>query len=389
MTAALLQQGTKYVATTDPAQRQVITDNGLDPDRFVIKKSKAWDTKSGTNRSYEFGLDPTVAVIDDQFIDDLGDVAEARRAETFEQGVASAVKIIRQYKPSKNKGLVGHDAMVFNAADWQIGKAEESGFGTDETVRRIMDCLYQAERYVKAQRAMGNVMPTLVIQSTGDLVEGCDGFYSNQLFMVDRDRRSQINIVVDLLTKIITVLGRHFDYIEVIAVAGNHGEHRGGGKVKTTMHDNDDVLVWDMVKHSFDLMGQGNITWTIAQHELVVVREVAGVKLGITHGHLFKSGAAGAIKWFRDQVFGKESVSDIDILTTGHYHSFVAYIVTLGRTWFQCPTPDPGSDWFRESSGISSAPGVLVFRLDHTKPDKWDDLKVLIPSRPVDTDVAA
>ena len=391
----------QYIATTDARERAIITAQGLDPDRFHVKSMKTWMAANGEARtSWQIELDKRIEADEKEALTVANERRAAERealkqlntdndiAMQFDQAVAASTKIIRQYKPPVYRGLVGHDAMVINTADWQVGK-NENGVGTDETIRRIIDCIYQAERWILFMRAMGNVMPKLVILSPGDLVEGCVGFYSNQTYTVDRDRRSQTVIVVQLLTKLLTVLGRHFDEIEVMAVGGNHGENRSGsGKLLTTRHDNDDCLVWDLVKHSFDGQGRTDITWHIAGHELSMAREIAGVHVGLTHGHLFKSGSSAAIKWLQGQQFGREETAGVDLLVTGHFHSLIVHEFSAGRFWIQNPTIDPGSAWFAESSGISSTPGMLIFRLDCQNPSKFDDLKVLVPSQPV-VEVAA
>jgi hypothetical protein len=30
------------------------------------------------------------------------------------------------------------------------------------------------------------------------------------------------------------------------------------------------------------------------------------------------------------------------------------------RLWLQCPTTDPGSEWFRDRAGLESKPGLLT-----------------------------
>ena len=375
----------KYIATTDARERAIITAQGLDPDRFRVKAMKAYVSANGEDRtSWQIELDKRVEAHEKEELLNADNLATSEaNAEQFAQAVADCTKIIRQYKPPVFKGLVGHDAFTVMTSDWQVGK-NERGVGSAETVRRYLDCLYQSEARVKMMRPMGYQMPTLLIASPGDLFEGCIGHYANQAFTVDLDRRAQAKVIRELLTKTIVVLGRHFDHIVVMAVGGNHGEHRGsGGKVITTMADNDDVAVFDSVREAFDLAGQKNIEWHIADHELSISREVAGVNVGLTHGHLFKGGSDAAFKWWRDQQFGREATADVDILLAGHKHSLQVIEYSAGRTFIQSPTIDPGSAWFTETSGISSTPGVLTFRLDHENPSKFDDLKLLVPSQPI------
>jgi hypothetical protein len=90
-----------------------------------------------------------------------------------------------------------------------------------------------------------------------------------------------------------------------------------------------------------------------------------GTKLGMVHGNQFAKN--GAINWWSKQQHGGQPVGSADILLTGHYHHLV--VMPTGRNphsgrskwWLQAPTLDNGSDWFRNSAGEDSDPGLLVF----------------------------
>ena len=61
---------------------------------------------------------------------------------------------------------------------------------------------------------------------------------------------------------------------------------------------------------------------------------------------------------------------------TGHYHHLLIS-ESSGRTHFQCPAMDPGSNWFTESTGQSSPSGMLTFVADASSSRGWTDLAVL------------
>jgi hypothetical protein len=55
---------------------------------------------------------------------------------------------------------------------------------------------------------------------------------------------------------------------------------------------------------------------------------------------------------------GRCSVANADILNVGHYHHYRAQSVGP-RLFVQNPAMDGGSAWFRDKSGLESAPGII------------------------------
>jgi len=55
-----------------------------------------------------------------------------------------------------------------------------------------------------------------------------------------------------------------------------------------------------------------------------------------------------------------------DIWVSGHFHNYKSMDIGT-RLWVQCPTTDPGSEWFRDRQGLESKPGLLTMVLgeDH------------------------
>ena len=90
--------------------------------------------------------------------------------------------------------------------------------------------------------------------------------------------------------------------------------------------------------------------------------------LGIAHGHQARRPDLMAT-WWRQQAFGKQPVSDANILVHGHFHHL--RITEMGRTsrgtsrfLVMGPTMDNGSNWFRNITGEDSTPGLGVFMLE-------------------------
>lgn len=264
-------------------------------------------------------------------------------------------------------------------ADWQTGKGE--GGGSERLVERVKQAIIDVTARAKELRRMGRSLGTLNVLWPGDSVEGCGDHYAMQTFQTDLDRRSQIKLATALLDAALTEWSKQFERVRVIAVGGNHGENRKNGKAYTTFGDNDDLLVVENVAFAYAKNPElyGHIEFIFPEDHLNAVVAIAGGawSLGVTHGHLSRSGAGveGRMrKWMADQALGKHAIGLVDILVTGHYHHFRT-AEWGGAVWLQAPALDGGSEWFTQTSGQYSEPGVLTFA---SYPDKRvSDIQVL------------
>ena len=291
--------------------------------------------------------------------------------------VDELVGLIRSPQRGTQLQVGGDDTWIYVASDWQIGKGD--GDGTAGTVRRVLASIEQAKERVRELRRIGRRMPHGLLACTGDLGEGTCGFYPNQPFLVDLNRREQNRTCRELLAHAIDELRPFFEDFTVATVGGNHGELRNDGKKATDNADNDDVAFVEAVKEAFDRAGS-DVTWVIPHDELSICLDLAGVKVGFTHGHLFSRGGtmpqAKALEWWKGQVFGLRPVADAQILVSSHFHHYS--VINHGiRTHFQTPAMDPGSRWFSDSSGSDSHAGVLTFRVDPTELMGWTDQQLL------------
>ena len=108
------------------------------------------------------------------------------------------------------------------------------------------------------------------------------------------------------------------------------------------------------------------VNWTFpAPYDESVAVDLLGTVVGLVHGNQF--GPGQAVSWWEKQTFGAQAVTRADILVTGHYHTFGAGIGGRNpvndrqRTWLGAPTLDNGSDYYRQTAGRDSDPGLLVF----------------------------
>lgn len=350
-------------------ERDLVIGAGFDPDEWRIVEGRVKTRKwMGYDQRWLYWY--------------AFDVEQGESPESVELHVEELAKFIRRRRPAPKIVAPGDDGWVFNASDWQIGK-KEGDDGTPQTVDRVLEAIDLAKLEIRNIRRAGFAIPTGVLAGVGDIGEGTCGFYPNQPFLIDANRRQQNKITRELLTHAIDELGPFFDLFKIKTVGGNHGENRDDGKKVTDDGDNDDVAQFEAVREAYDRAaaygGPANLEWQIPEDELSISDVIGGVHLGWTHGHLFRKGStvqAKAADWWRGQDFGFQEVRGTKILVSAHFHHFSA--VSYGsRTHLQTPPMDPGSRWFRNTSGEETPAGVLSFRVSASEPLGFSHLQIL------------
>ena len=353
-TPGVTWMGDEGTITTPPVEGEVHPDWsgvlkmwGLDPEHFAVVEPvlfNVWgDTLGILNRQWK------------------GKVVRKGRQETAD--IESLVAEIKKHKPRERKEIEGGASLVVCASDWQVGKRD--GDGLKGLVGRWLQAIDDVEFRLKELKKLGRPIDSITVLCLGDLVEGCDGHYDIQTFTVEVDRRDQVKIARRLLRDALIRWSRVVPSITVAAIGGNHGENRKNGKAFTTLGDNDDVALVESVAEIFQANPEayGHIKFAIPTDELSLTLEVHGQIIGITHGHLARSGQGveGKLRrWIADQTLGRQKIGDCDILVTGHYHSF-KLADWGGVKWLQAPALDGGSVWWRQSTGAIADVGVLTF----------------------------
>jgi predicted phosphodiesterase len=320
---------------------------GLDPEHFTVVEPvlfNVWgDTLGILNRQWK------------------GKVIRKGKQEVAD--IEALVAEIKKHKPRERKEFVGSASLVVCVSDWQVGKRD--GDGLKGLVGRWLQAIDDVEFRLKELKKIGRPIDSITVLCLGDLVEGCDGHYDIQTFTVEVDRRDQVKIARRLLRDALIRWSKVVPEITVAAIGGNHGENRKNGKAFTTLNDNDDVALVESVAEIFQANPEayGHINFAIPTDELSLTIEVHGKIIGITHGHLARSGQGveGKLRrWIADQTLGRQKIGDCDILVTGHYHSF-KLADWGGVKWLQAPALDGGSIWWRQSTGEIADVGVLTF----------------------------
>lgn len=343
--------GDEGTVTTDalqgePSWEAILRKWELDPQEFQIVEPvlfNTWGGEDGTNnRQFKARV-----------------IRRTHAAADLEPLIAQAMK-----RKPKKRTHTGDATLVAVLADWQIGKAD--GDGLEGTIQRIIDRQASLVERARMLRKAGVAVRDLVVAWTGDSVEGCIGHYPSQAFSVELDRRDQVKVTRRLLSESLQEWSKHFESITVAAVGGNHGENRAGkGKAYTGAHDNDDLAVVEQVHEILAANPDafGHVRFTLPQDNLTLTIPVGEWVLGLTHGHVSRSGSTAETKlrqWWEKQAAGRQPIGDADILVTGHYHHF-RVADWGGCVWLQAPALDGGSEWWRVHAGEVSQPGMLTF----------------------------
>jgi len=278
--------------------------------------------------------------------------------------------------PIKQK-YAGTSAFVLSINDTQFGKSE--GGGTPATLARMERFIQLAEARIEELILSGRELGTLVVLGGGDIVEGCV-IYPNQSYSLDLDRRGQINVAVATILNVLDRLAPKFPAVKVLASRGNHGENRINGN-RTTLYDNDDTLVFEMASLATQRDPRlEHVEYVIAQDEAGVYSDVCGWRLAVTHGDVYGKGVAGATvdkkaqAWYKNMAMSRDPLGSADVLIGNHWHH--DKMSDWGSClWRQAPAQDGGSEWFRQTSGEYSLPGMLTFVMSEA--ERYSDEKVL------------
>lgn len=246
---------------------------------------------------------------------------------------------------------------VVALSDVQAGKTGSRG-GTPELIDRLTEKREKLAAELKRRKPASTVLA-----ECGDLFEGFESG-GNPMFTNDLSLPQQMDLAGTELFEFLRVMSRH-GHVDVGAVTSNHTAWRRGKLELGRPGDDLGLFVHRQVQKVAAAAGM-DATWTIpAEHDHSVRLDVLGTGLGLVHGNQFSPGRA--IDWWAKQTHGGQPVGAADILLTGHYHSLI--VMPTGRNpytgkskwWLQAPTLDSGSDWFRNTAGEDSDPGLLIF----------------------------
>lgn len=271
--------------------------------------------------------------------------------------------------PSAAAEVASPSTLVVAVSDLQIGKTDRGG-GTEETIRRVRSAVAQI-----ADHAAGQYRKVILVDC-GDATEGFSNTVS-QAQTNDMPLTYQIRAAQALLADTLRALVPAAPEVTYVAVPSNHCQVRTGiGRRNRASFPGDDygLLIADNIKQIIaGRPGYEHVRFEMPERRLesLTVGAADGTVMGVTHGH-----AAGAksrvADWFRGQAFGcVAGMQHARVLLHGHWHSFSVQTVGDSRQIICAPTADPGSSWFQNASGDSSAPSLLTFELGGGTSSGW------------------
>lgn len=351
----------------------ILRSRGLDPEVFEVADDKIrWCSWDGWTKTPDGTTEPALCYSFKATIRKR--VSDSPAGDNLEELYREALKV----KPPKRQAPEGDSTLVVALSDWQVGNRD--GGGVARQAEEIAALSSSIPQRLADLRRMGHKIGHVAIFGLGDLVEGTCGHYPAQQFRVEIDRRDQIKMVRRGLRDIIMAVAPHTREMSVVAVPGNHGENRQNGKSITSVHDNDDVAVFEQVAEILTVNPEvfGNVGFRLSRDEIALGIELSGHIVAATHGHVAKANGNAAQNlwsWWQGQAMGRSYpvVADADILIAGHFHHFNAKEQER-RAVFICPSLTDVGDYWTDKHGVRTRTGTLSMVVAH---DGWGELTLL------------
>lgn len=297
-------------------------------------------------------------------------------ADAETEDLAPLLAIAKANARKRPPAKTGNLTRVVVISDAQVGKVGSRG-GTPALLGRIAGLLAQLDA-VMVERPCADA----VVVDPGDLCEGFENVAS-QMHTNDLSHPAQLRAARAILTDIVTGVAARHGACSVVTVPSNHGAWRSGKNVLGKPSDDYGIDVHMAVSEALARDPRfSSVTWTFPDEwEESVAIPVRGAILGVVHGHQVNRPDM-IPAWWKGQSHGTQPITAAHILLTGHFHHFRSQpsgaIDKRSRQWFQAPTLDNGSDWYRNASGEDSEPGILTFTIDDA--GRWDNLRVITPA---------
>lgn len=318
----------------------------------------------------DFGLDPeqwSVTSIrqgkwqrwDGEFLESLRvNVVPAAGAYAEQADTEQIIKDLNKWRPSKGiKKSTGEGAFLIAPSDQQLGK-RANGEGSAQSVNRILGLTDRAVEKFNSLKKAGIAPGTAVLALPGDHVEGNvsqNGRLQGQAAS-DMGLTEQVRVARRLLMTQIKALAPLVERLIIPVINGNHDEVTRQVAADPADGWNTEIAsaVQDACAENPEL-SHVEFRFPSSGHQTLTV-DIDGCMLGLFHGH--QASQNNVMKFLSGHAAGQTALGMADVWISGHYHNFRTMDVG-SRLWIQAPTTDPGSEWFRDRSGMESNPGLL------------------------------
>lgn len=256
---------------------------------------------------------------------------------------------ISSWTPRKSVDTTGDITAVYSIGDTQYGKDD-----TPAIIDRVLkgyDAAVAHHSYLSSKYPIGQI----ALPQLGDCIEGMTSQKGKVMGRHDIGVSEQVRVGRRMLLAQIKTMAQLAPKIIVPVVPGNHDEVQRFlvGRPEDSWQIDIVASVEDICKENEFLKDRVEFRYPAAD-DLTIAVNLSGTLYGMAHGHQ----ARDMIKWWAGQAMGRCAVAQADILNVGHYHHYHAQSVGP-RLFIQNPSMDNGSAWFRNKSGLDSAPGLV------------------------------
>lgn len=347
----------------DMSDAELLESMSVDPEKWSItsRRESKWQSASGEWLSaHKVELGRVGALTGDLSVDQMNEILEeySRMSVPTHSGL-----------PNTHKNRI----FVVPVADLQAGKVD--GGGTAALVDRFGRVTVE----VRDRLAREGGTETLIIPILGDCIEGLVHQGGRFITRLDISVTEQVRVYRRLLLHMIQELEPYCQYMTVVVLPGNHDETYR--VVNTPVTDSWAIEGASAVEDALALSGRYERVKFIypGDEELVITLNVGTEQkpyvLAFTHGHLAKT-PNSVTTWWGNQAFGKQHGGNADLLFSGHFHHLRVENMGSGRTWFQAPALDGGSDWYRRTHGSEEPTGMISLWVTPGRGLGWEGLTI-------------
>lgn len=317
-----------------PGAEEILREANLDPKEWVVvsHRRSRWQTFSGDwLESFRVNVVPSKETTEKDY--DLEQLLDN----------------ISKWKPGKVSDTSGDYTAVYSIGDTQYGKDDTPAI--IDRVLRSLDEAVEHHKYLSKKYSPSQI----ALPQLGDCIEGMTSQKGKVMGRHDIGVSEQVRVGRRMLLAQVKAFAPLANKIIVPVVPGNHDEVQRFlvGRPEDSWQIDVVAQVEDICKENDFLRERVEFRYPASDDSTLAIN-LSGVLFGMAHGHQSRD----MVKWWGGQAMGRCAVAQADILNVGHYHHYRAQSVGP-RLFIQNPAMDNGSAWFRDKSGLESAPGIV------------------------------
>jgi len=318
-----------------PGAEEILREANLDPAEWAVisHRRSRWQKFDGEwLESFRVNVVPVVT-----------------QSVTKDYDLEQLLEQITKWSPTQSNDYEGDLTAVYSVGDTQYGKDD-----TPAIIERMLQAIDDSVAhhvFLSSKYKIGQI----ALPQLGDCIEGMTSQKGKVMGRHDIGVSEQVRVGRRVLLAQIKAMAQLTSKVIVPVVPGNHDEVQRFlvGRPEDSWAIDVAASVADIVAESEFLRDRVEFRFPALDDSTLAVN-LSGVSYGMAHGHQ----SSNMIKWWGGQVMGRCSVANADILNVGHYHHYHAQSVGH-RLFVQNPAQDNGSAWFRDKSGLESAPGIV------------------------------